>query len=456
MPEPDHDLEDSEVMRNSWIESEEFPGETSETLMSPQILHRLSPMNSNHFEPSHADEPWSTNLSGLLLNPLNIGGDQQQSIEIKNCISIVIPSATLMELPQSKDSFVAYSLEYKCILDNYNSPSGQVHRRFKDFSWLHYTLSQKYPFCVVPPFPDKQMLEYFDRFQDTFIERRRISLERYLKKLCLHPVFQKSEELRNFLECETMPSAGRLASVHSSSSVHLEGTTKPEPGFLEKFSERFLGSFSKVRRPSEKFEKLNQELTTLSDVLKSLYSYQKNITSSYQGEIQKIDTYRIFSFPIVVDTGKYSLKLSEIYDQLSEVIDPELKENCRLISQVMSNVRFYDEEFSLLQCQNFQVILKEMIKYISNVKDLLDRRNRRQQDYEDISEYIKEITSKRDALKKNIGNAEDVPANSTSLPASFWKRKIASVMGGGMKETNQKDRMGSIDIKVQEVRYHFL
>ena len=154
---------------------------------------------------------------------------------------------------------------------------------------------------------------------------------------------------------------------------------------------------------------------------------------------------------IVVDTGKYSLRLSEIYGQLSEVIDPELKENCRLISQVMSNVRFYDEEFSLLQCQNFQVILKEMIKYISNVKDLLDRRNRRQQDYEDISEYIKEITSKRDALKKNIRNGEDAPANSTTLPASSWKRKIASVMSGGVKEANQKDRMGSIDIKVQEV-----
>ena len=55
------------------------------------------------------------------------------------------------------------------------------------------------PGVIVPPVPDKHP---FGRFQDTFIETRRLALERCLTKITGHPVLQLDPDLRLFLESD--------------------------------------------------------------------------------------------------------------------------------------------------------------------------------------------------------------------------------------------------------------
>lgn len=55
------------------------------------------------------------------------------------------------------------------------------------------------PGVIVPPVPDKHP---FGRFQDTFIETRRLALERCLTKITAHPVLQLDPDLRLFLESD--------------------------------------------------------------------------------------------------------------------------------------------------------------------------------------------------------------------------------------------------------------
>lgn len=75
-----------------------------------------------------------------------------------------------------------------------------VHRRYRDFLWLSNKLSNKYPGVIIPPVPEKHAI---GRFQDEFIESRRIALERFIQKVALHPILQNDSDLGLFLESET-------------------------------------------------------------------------------------------------------------------------------------------------------------------------------------------------------------------------------------------------------------
>lgn len=53
----------------------------------------------------------------------------------------------------------------------------------------------------IPPRPEKNAVEG-QRMADTFVEERRVALERYMSTLAVHPVLSRSEELALFLSVE--------------------------------------------------------------------------------------------------------------------------------------------------------------------------------------------------------------------------------------------------------------
>jgi sorting nexin-9/18/33 len=73
-----------------------------------------------------------------------------------------------------------------------------VERRFKHFDWLHARITHKFTIMVVGALPDKQIS---GRFEDDFIERRRLALERYMSRLARHPVISQSDVFQHFITC---------------------------------------------------------------------------------------------------------------------------------------------------------------------------------------------------------------------------------------------------------------
>ena len=65
--------------------------------------------------------------------------------------------------------------------------------------WLYETLSNNNPGVVVPPVPEKSP---FNRFEATFVQQRRLALEKCIQKIANHPVLQKDADLKLFLECD--------------------------------------------------------------------------------------------------------------------------------------------------------------------------------------------------------------------------------------------------------------
>lgn len=81
------------------------------------------------------------------------------------------------------------------------STEGEVYviRRFSDFEWLHDRVGDLYKGAIVPPLPDKNVLEKF-RFTREFVESRRRGLESFINRLAAHPIVGRADELEHFLK----------------------------------------------------------------------------------------------------------------------------------------------------------------------------------------------------------------------------------------------------------------
>jgi len=89
-------------------------------------------------------------------------------------------------------SFISYTVETK--------PLGFItKKRYSDFLWLRKTLSLMYSNCVIPPLCKKN---YVDRFNETLINKRMRSIEKFLNGLLIHPLIKNSQILFDFLSVQ--------------------------------------------------------------------------------------------------------------------------------------------------------------------------------------------------------------------------------------------------------------
>lgn len=89
-------------------------------------------------------------------------------------------------------SFMAYSIVP-------SSTGRPVSRRYKHYDWLHDRLEEKFTALSVPPLPDKQ---YYGRYGEEFVEKRREKLQMWSNRVARHPVLSRSEVIVHFFLCD--------------------------------------------------------------------------------------------------------------------------------------------------------------------------------------------------------------------------------------------------------------
>jgi len=96
---------------------------------------------------------------------------------------------------------------------NYNAPNNNnpndaifqnagysaVLRRYSDFLWLYERLHKERAGAIVPPIPEKQAVA---RFSAAFVEDRRVNLERFLRRVSVHPELMDAKCLETFLRAD--------------------------------------------------------------------------------------------------------------------------------------------------------------------------------------------------------------------------------------------------------------
>lgn len=88
-------------------------------------------------------------------------------------------------------SFIAYQLTPSIN----NIP---VARRYKHFDWLHERLVEKFCLIPIPPLPDKQIS---GRYDEEFVEHRRVQLQEFVDWMCRHPILSTCAVWMHFLTC---------------------------------------------------------------------------------------------------------------------------------------------------------------------------------------------------------------------------------------------------------------
>lgn len=85
---------------------------------------------------------------------------------------------------------------------------GTVIRRYSDFVWLLDCLHKRYPFRAIPLLPPKRVAVNGNHLSNdnSFIEKRRRGLARFLNALVRHPVLSSEQLVVMFLTVPTVSS----------------------------------------------------------------------------------------------------------------------------------------------------------------------------------------------------------------------------------------------------------
>jgi sorting nexin-1/2 len=344
------------------------------------ITKQQSPIKQPHKDqPTNAEEA-STSVLPTTVNHLDINvGDPMKVGDITNA-HIVYTIKTKNKNPQ----------QFSLIPE-----SATVIRRYKDFRWLYHQLQHSYPGRIIPPPPTKQT--YIGRFNENFIENRRLSLEKMLTKISSNAILNQDKDFMIFLTSEEFNSEAKGAGGGGESSEFIDNegedsvifddmpTTSSSNGFMSSF----FSMSTKVEDKDEFFIKKKQYIDDLEAHLKSFYRAIEII-------------------------GQQRTELIGIYDEICNTIDELSKiEMSKLMGELMGG--FVDIQLKLRD--NFDQInlqdqltlgftIEEYLRIINSIKTIFETRLNIYQQYHNFSQ---ELSRKQAQLTKTQNKYKQQP-----------------------------------------------
>ena len=164
----------------------------------------------------------------------------------------------------TQNPYVSYLVTTDTDFKSFQNSHSTTRRRFTDFVFLYKALAKEYPQCAVPPLPDKHSMAYVrgDRFAPDFTSRRAHSMQRFLKRLTLHPVLRRATILALFLETSDWN-----ATMKGRPARGLSGSESGSTSALETWTDSFLNAFTKPHKTDKRFSEVNDRARKLDDDL---------------------------------------------------------------------------------------------------------------------------------------------------------------------------------------------
>ncbi|RNF26261.1 putative phosphoinositide-binding protein [Trypanosoma conorhini] len=104
-------------------------------------------------------------------------------------------------------AYWTYRVRASTTLSTYAQKELEVVRRYSDFEWFRAQLCEAYPYCIVPPIPEKDVQGTLDKLvgsdsqsANRLREYRQRALRKFLVRLGAHPRLHNSPLLKDFLE----------------------------------------------------------------------------------------------------------------------------------------------------------------------------------------------------------------------------------------------------------------
>ncbi|KAF2753212.1 hypothetical protein EJ05DRAFT_470441 [Pseudovirgaria hyperparasitica] len=336
---------------------------------------------------------------------------------------VVIVGEPQKENDGTKDAFVSYLVTTKSDYQSFNKREFSVRRRFTDFQFLYRILANVWGGCAVPPLPDKHNMEYVrgDRFGPDFTNRRSYSLNRFMKRLTLHPLLRRQPILLEFLESpdwnatmKTRPKAMTMTDQNAGSG-----------GLLDSIADTFLNTFSKVHKPDKRFIEVKEKANKLDEDLGNVEKVTARVARR-QGDLE-------------ADYSDLAQQFQKLVTLESGVEQPLTAFHASL-EETSQGFRFLKEHTD----QNYLGSLRDMEAYILAVKALLKAREQKQLDFEGLTDYLNKAAYERDQLASQHG--------SSGLGASgFLRAKLEDVRGVD-HEQSRRDRVRKLELEIERLQ----
>lgn len=318
----------------------------------------------------------------------------------------------------TQNPYVSYLVITDTDFKSFQESHIQARRRYTDFVFLYKTLAREYPQCAVPPLPDKHNMAYVrgDRFGPDFTARRAYSLQRFLKRITLHPVLRRSTIFNLFLE-----STDWNATMKSRPTRGMSGSEAGSSSVLETWTDSFLNAFTKPHKTDKRFQDVNDRANKLDD---DLGTVSKTVARVAKRE------------------GDLETDYADLATQFQKLaaLEPGVQDE---LTKFATSVQSTSEGWKGLKehtDQDYLGSLKDMESYITSIKALLKTREQKQLDFEGLTDYLTKAAQERDTL-----------ASHGSMGASgFLRQKIEDVRGVD-HEQSRRERQRKLEVQISRL-----
>ena len=262
-----------------------------------------------------------------------------------------------------------------------NTTFSAVLRRYSDFLWLYERLHMERAGAIIPPIPEKQPV---GRFSPAFVEDRRVHLERFLRRVAVHPELQDSKCLDAFLRADDVTFQAQKAQKGEAilaSSTAMYASPPKQDGFKRWFAEAKTSiAGDLVKSPDDDlFEEIHRYVAGLD-------SQMKNVSHQATGLVRKGKE---------IANGLFEFGLA--FNLLGQSEADALGDALGKMGETADALSVLSAEHAQREMAQFEEPLQDYIKTIHAVKLALQRRHEKRLTY---STRLAEVESKQATLAK--------------------------------------------------------
>ncbi|EJT99949.1 hypothetical protein DACRYDRAFT_95772 [Dacryopinax primogenitus] len=379
------------------------------------------------FSSTHTFKPTTAVSPGFRTDYEHTADDADPTVPKWDGYLVVQVLDPVKELEGTKDMYISYAVKSQTDFPFFPQQQTVVRRRFHDFVFLWQHLSQDFAACVVPPLPSKHRAEYVtgDRFSPSFVEKRRLDLQRFLQRISNNPTLSRSTLLRSF-----------LCSTEWSVSMHQAVAHAPDPdgksSFFDSVTDTLVNSFSRIRKADERFVEMKEGIDRFEEgtgAVDRLWS---------RARTRQTDLATDYHDLAVAVQGLGFLE-SGITEQLNHFANTLLE----FSSLIKHNVNRTQDPF-LSHLHSLQA-------YTAASRALLKLRDQKQLDLEDTSEYLSSAQQERDRLAAIREGHPGARPGGLGAVGGYLRERVDALRGLD-DDRARVERMRKLDAKIKDLQ----
>ncbi|KAG2192052.1 hypothetical protein INT47_012301 [Mucor saturninus] len=331
---------------------------------------------------STVDQLEQLSLSPSGEEPVTETDTQSESLQVPKSGSRPYFSVSIEDPQKVGDAInahIIYKVRTKTNSPSYRSSEFVVARRYRDFLWLYNQLTLGNPGVIVPPVPEKHAL---GRFQDDFVESRRIALERCLQKIVAHPTLYGDPDLKVFLESESFNVEKRQRRAEPEAS---------KMSFMRSFGETLSNA---ATSPFTKFVEIDEWFESKKNQLDALEAQLKGLIKSVEGVVKQ----RKELGSATSDFGESMFPLA------SAELNHNLSTHLKVLGEIQKQMKALHEQQAQYDIITLENTIDEYIRIIGSIRIAFSARVKAYQTFQQADSELQRKMALFEKLKVQLKN----------------------------------------------------